>query len=264
MRIVNLKLGADPEFTLKDGDIYVSSEGMLRGSKKEPKSIGMGCAVQEDCVAVEFNIPPASSSDEFVTYLKYSLDTLREMIDKNLQFSWIPVAEFRPEFLMSSQAKQSGCSPDANVWGDKCKVPKFSGTRYRPFGGHIHFGYDSPVKETSEDIVKLSDLFINVATLKYEDREAAIIRRRMYGRAGSHRIKDYGVEYRSLSSWWLESEEKMKMIFDLSKSVVDIANEDNKELMTEINNDRDTIIKAINEHDKMSVDYLTNKYSIAV
>jgi hypothetical protein len=33
--------------------------------------------------------------------------------------------------------------------------------------------------------------------------DSAAARRKLYGRAGSHRPKEYGVEYRALSPWWL-------------------------------------------------------------
>ena len=53
--------GCDPEFFLKDKTgKFISAIGLVGGSKEEPKAIGNGCFVQEDNVAVEFNIPPVN------------------------------------------------------------------------------------------------------------------------------------------------------------------------------------------------------------
>jgi hypothetical protein len=264
MQVSNFKLGADPEFTLNDGVAFISAEGMLGGTKKEPLDIGNGCSIQEDCVAVEFNIPPASTKEEFVNSIVYALTNLRDRIPSNFDFSWTPMAEFEPYFLRSKQATQSGCSVDNNVWGLKCRVPKLHRTNERQFGGHIHFGYDKANKGTSMKIIKVAEVYLTIATLDFEKPEPAIKRRRLYGGAGSFRFKNYGVEYRSLSSWWLACNDNIEYLYDLSKNVVDIVNRDDDSLIEEIDSDKDHIINAINNHDKVSVDYITNKYKTPV
>jgi hypothetical protein len=39
-------------------------------------------------------------------------------------------------------------------------------------------------------------------------------RRKLYGKAGSMRHKDYGVEYRTVSNFWLGSQELMSWVYD--------------------------------------------------
>jgi hypothetical protein len=44
-------------------------------------------------------------------------------------------------------------------------------------------------------------------------------RRELYGALGAYRPKSYGVEYRVLSNAWLESKEKMDIVYDVITAV---------------------------------------------
>ena len=62
-----VRIGSDPETFLMDkAGKYISSVGLIGGSKDHPMSIGEGCFVQEDNVTVEFNTPPTANKQEFV------------------------------------------------------------------------------------------------------------------------------------------------------------------------------------------------------
>lgn len=260
--IKNVLIGADPEFTLYNGYEYISAEGMIGGSKRHPISIDNGCFAQEDNVGVEFNIPPAKTSDEFVESIEYALGILRKQIPAQFEFSWTPCADFNPMFLQTKQASISGCEKDENIYGLPYKIPRLRRTSKRAFGAHLHFGYDDPNTEWSRAIIAIQDVFVNIPTLKFEDEQASIERRKLYGKAGSYRIKSYGVEYRSLSSWWLAGSETIKLIYDLANSAIGFLNYMGIELYHEILSDAEHIIKAINFHDKKSVKYIMSKYSI--
>jgi hypothetical protein len=52
------------------------------------------------------------------------------------------------------------------------------------------------------DLTKQMDWFLGAWSVKHDPD---VTRRRLYGKAGSCRIKSYGVEYRVLSSFWVLS-----------------------------------------------------------
>src|SRR5688500_3179466 len=80
-------VGADPELFLVDvKGKFISSIGRIGGSKERPRDIGHGCAVQEDNVAVEFNIAPAVSVDAFVDSCKYALEKLTKEVAEQALF----------------------------------------------------------------------------------------------------------------------------------------------------------------------------------
>jgi hypothetical protein len=188
-------------------------EGMLNCSKEHPLDIGQGCAIQEDCVAVEFNIPPANNVDDFKYFINFAKNKLRDMIDDSLEFSFLPSAEFDEQYTTTEQGQEGGCEPDKNIWtGDECKA-SLEDTNLRVAGGHIHLGYDNPNKETSINFVKVFEVFGTIPTLKYEKKLPAIFRRELYGSAGSYRIKPYGVEYRTLSSWWIKENYLIELLY---------------------------------------------------
>ena len=67
-----VRIGSDPETFLRDAaGKYISSVGLIGGSKDEPMPIGNGCSVQEDNVTVESNTPPTNDPQEFVNAINY-------------------------------------------------------------------------------------------------------------------------------------------------------------------------------------------------
>jgi hypothetical protein len=81
MQITNL--GCDPElFFVNDAGKYISSVGLIGGTKDFPRPIGEGCAVQEDNVAVEFNTPPCASADAFIRSINYNKEFIQKRCDE--------------------------------------------------------------------------------------------------------------------------------------------------------------------------------------
>ena len=196
-----LTIGADPELFLKDkSGQYKSSIGLIGGSKEVPFPLGrQGCAVQEDNVAVEFNIPPASHMRSFVDSIQYGMDEIKKIVP-DLELAIEATAEFPEAELQTPEAKVFGCDPDFNAWTrSKNPRPRSMNPQLRSAGGHVHFGYTAELAK--DKLIKACDLFMGVPSVLM-DGDAR--RRELYGKAGAFRPTSYGVEYRVLSNFWLK------------------------------------------------------------
>ena len=215
-------LGADPEvFFQKDG-MPEMAIGLVGGTKKDPRPLGIG-AVQEDNVAAEYNIPPCSSEDEWVAAHTEMLNHLSEIAGgKGLQLAIQPIMNFSQEQLMSEPAAMIlGCEPEESIYQGFVESPN----PYQPLrtaGAHIHVGVEEAY-EDPQKFVRSMDVFLGVPASVYDkDWEE---RSKMYGGFGKYRTKDYGVEYRALSNFWLQSEELMRWAYRSTMKAIEKADE---------------------------------------
>lgn len=255
----NIKIGADPEFFMinKEGK-FISAIDRIGGSKSDPRPIDdRGFAVQEDNVAVEFNIPAATSKQEFINSIEFALSYLNEELKKmELTIAALPSAFFPPEELANPKAFEFGCEPDLNVWtktvNPRPVLPEDQ-LNLRSAGGHIHVGYDDPQEEVNEQIIKSMDIFVGVPALQF-DKDS--LRRKLYGKAGCFRFKPYGVEYRTLSNFWLQSPDYVNFVYDQTMKAIDFV-KNNGEIHP------DTMLhvcNAINKGNEKSAEWVMKKY----
>lgn len=227
-QLLNIKLGADPEFFLYDNikETVISAEGLIGGTKKEPIPISdVGHCIQEDNVMAEFNIPPAIDAVSFSRDIQFVLDYVDDMVGDSISPYIKPSFELDSEYLQTTQSKLFGCEPDMNVWLRARNCKPSSKTNLRTCGGHIHVGYTDPGLESSEAIIKAMDLFLGVPSIVLDTDTR---RREMYGKAGAFRFKDYGVEYRTLSNFWIETDELRQWAFNNTIAAIDFVNSGNE------------------------------------
>lgn len=75
---------------------------------------------------------------------------------------------------------------------------------------HVHVGYQSNNIDTSLEIVRYMDVFVGIPSLLFDNDTR---RRSLYGKAGSFRLTSYGLEYRTLSSKMLETDETIRFVY---------------------------------------------------
>lgn len=152
-----------------------------------------------------------------------------------------------------------GCQPSYNAWTNTvCPVPNFLQAN-RCIGAHIHIGdisyssrgyledlrigtgdlkegymfnlykmcltFHNRIQQIEEKnvLIKLLDVMVGIpSVIIAEDYEQEALRRTLYGQAGSFRPKDYGVEYRVLSSFFIRSILLITGILGLVRSAVSI------------------------------------------
>lgn len=252
------RLGADPELFLVDHQgQFVSAIGHFGGTKASPKPIQgfiNGYSVQEDNVAVEFNIPPTAQKRTFVKSIHSVLNYLSEVADKiNLKLAIVPSAVFDEEQLQHPNAKVFGCDRDFNVWSLTFNPPPYAKNKQlRSAGGHIHI-------ETSEDRIGLGracDLFLGCSSVAFDPDTR---RRELYGKAGSVRDKSYGLEYRTLSNFWLKSQALTEWAYDQAQRAAEFVSK----AQSIPDDDARKIITCINNADQELLRDLSKKYKLA-
>src|SRR3990167_6509941 len=182
-----ITIGADPEFFLGRGTDLRSSINLIGGSKASPKPLGKpGFFIQEDNVAVEFNIPPAKTLEEFVDSIEWSLKTISDKIKPmGLEPLYLASALFPPNELRDVRAQMFGCDPDYNAWTSSDEnnprvnpKPIATHKRLRSCGGHVHVGYPKTSGINRLRLIQLMDLYLGVPSVFMDENNE---RRELYG-----------------------------------------------------------------------------------
>lgn len=218
------KIGSDPEYFLQKNGRPISAVGLIPGTKKNPYRIGEHESVQLDNVALEFNVKPSDSPEEFIESLgvchQWAYNHLNS-IDPEIQLLAQASAEFDESELDTIQAKMFGCEPDLNAWehGSVNCAPDSSGN-LRSCGGHIHIGLEAEGDEPVDTLrfIRLMDKNVGIYTNSVCGDQR---RRELYGKAGAFREKSYGVEYRTPSVSWLKTEESIREVFSLVEKTIE-------------------------------------------
>lgn len=228
--INNVTIGADIEVFLQDKNTsqIVTAEGIIKGSKHEPFKFldeNPYFATSLDNIMAEFCIPPAREADEFHSYIAKAMKYISDTIPKDLKPLAIPSALIHEKYLQTENAKTFGCDPDYNAWIFATQNPRpESLTTLRSCGGHIHLGYDKPNASVSMSLIQAMDIFLGLPSILQEPENQ---RKSLYGKAGCFRFKSYGVEYRTISNYYVSSPELTKWVFNNTLSAVEFVNAKN-------------------------------------
>lgn len=207
-------IGADPEvFIFKGRTPVPASEAGIPGTKEEPYDV-LGIGIQVDGMAAEFNIPPCQTFNDFNTYIVTALDIIASLLPKGYKIKIVPSVTFSDKVFDAApdECKALGCQPDINAWtGEVNPPPEPENPFNRCAGGHLHFGWTEGEDVTDlqhmlncQDLVKQLDWYLGGWSIGV-DKD--VLRRSLYGKAGACRYKHYGVEYRTLSNFWLATEQ---------------------------------------------------------
>lgn len=210
-------IGCDPEWFLKNADgKVVSAIGKIGGTKNKPRplfpgALGMeGYGVQEDNVALEYNIPPAESWIDFAAYVMVAQEKIEEELKTIGLVPYIAASHsFAPDEMNDPRAWIFGCEPDFDAWEMRMNAkPRCDDPLLRSCGGHIHVGGEYS-KIEKMDYVRMLDAYVTIPSLLV-DKDT--LRRSLYGKAGAMRFKKYGFEYRTPSNFWTTSERRIQWV----------------------------------------------------
>lgn len=254
--LTKVTLGSDAEVFLKDATgRFFPVCGLVGGTKQQPKYLtDDGVAVQEDNVMLEFNTPVSVDHRSWVSNIQRAY----QLAVAQLPPGFVPVVEatanFDPAFLQSKQAQTFGCEPDFNGW-DMSQNPRPipEDPTLRSAAAHVHIGWPEPEDiEQRCRVIQWCDVFVSLPSVwESQDRK----RRQLYGKAGSFRPKEYGVEHRVLDNYWLTGD--VENIWWRYMSALEATNSD-LQIPPE---DALAIQTAINTYDHRAADALHAKYS---
>lgn len=267
--------GADPELMLTGPDgTMVSAIGLIEGTKIEPQAV-KGGAVQRDNVMAEFNVQPANTDEEFVHNIRTVMGELAKLVSPN-RLTVRAYAEYPEQALDHEEARVFGCDPDFCAWpnqdGILCmnSIPSHKAFEpYRSAGGHFHIGYKKATKEMLLDdfgkieVVKMLDVFQGIPSVLLDPDPSSKDRRSLYGTAGAHRPKEYGVEYRALGNFWLRSPELVHLMYELAHRAIELTlNGESAEILAQVGqkNVQDIINKSMPRKAKRVVMNILKQY----
>ena len=273
-KITFQKVGTDAEvfFVHKMTKKPIPVIGLVGGTKENPKPIpllnkqyGNGCAIQEDNVMAEFNIPPCGEPGLFMNHIHVMRNWLTKEAEKHdCKLRITGSARFEKEQLFHEQAQTFGCEPDFCVWTrsenqiDR-SLPDLETLRTAAAHVHVSFleGGKKPSLEAKEFAVMMLDLHLGVPSVLLDDD---VERRKVYGKAGAFRIKDYGVEHRVMSNYWIRENFLVQWVFQQTQLA--IARLNDKAFLRFVLDSSKQIQEAINNCDKEQANVLVRSIGI--
>lgn len=236
---------------VRDGEL-VSSLTILQGRKHHAEPLPCGGTIMADNVMAEFTTIPQDHKNGFRQSIRESLTGLHNKVQAHgCSLFAIPSASFPKSELKSDEAKQFGCDPDYDAW--TCKLNKFDErtakrTTLRVAGAHVHVGH--PIIRQLKDkppFVKVLDSIPGLASVIIDNHDDSKRRREMYGKAGAHRPKDYGVEYRVPSNFWVSKPILVDLMYDLFHASLETFSLTRERIVDEIG--QETLVNTINSSD---------------
>lgn len=224
--ISNIKIGSDPELFIVDTTTnkVVSSIGIIPGEKGKafkPKGFKKGFGLQVDNILAEFNIPPVNTEQAFVDNMTIMKDYIRDFVKQhnpNLDILCKASELVDEDQLQSKESQEFGCTEDYNVYTESANPrPNGVATNLRTTGVHVHVSYDNVSIKESLMVIKYMDAFLGLPSIIYDKDNR---RRELYGKAGCFRLCPYGFEYRTLSGYWLDTEESIRWVYKQTMAAI--------------------------------------------
>lgn len=160
-------------------------------------------------------------------------------------------------------AFEFGCEADFNALiGQKNPKPAAADAGLRSAGGHLHFGQEC-IDLTNPDNQKIMAVMCDYmhglcsVILDSDNR-----RRELYGKAGATRFKEYGIEYRTLSNFWIFDEANRRWAWDQGNKAFNHVKDGTwQDLLSMI--DPHEVQRVINEGDKVMAEQYIKLAEIA-
>lgn len=214
-------LGCDPEmFIAKGGRIVESSEVVPQAGIFDPQDYqAYRSAIVRDGVQVELNPSPSTCRAGVVNQVARLIAQLAQQAkEKGGEISFQPVVELSAEDMkkLSAAARRLGCAPSKNLHDASATVRVGDDYRKRSAGGHIHIGMAIKPNQ-HERLVALMDILLGNTCVMIDRDPLQAERRKVYGRAGEFRTPQHGLEYRTLSNFWLHSSQLMSFVMGMTR-----------------------------------------------
>lgn len=281
--------GADPEFFFERSGAVIGAERVIERELETANTKPLGSGADStarsarlvlDGVQVELHPHPSICRAGLALAIANGMRALKQHLAqkdyRDIKASFKTVVEVPEDELasLSEAARKLGCAPSLNV--HKKASVELEGIdagayRKRAAGGHIHLGTGShslgpwsdikAISQVRADrdrypshlLVPLLDIFVGNTCVLIDRDEGQVERRKLYGRAGEFREPPYGVEYRTLSNFWLRSGPLVGLVTGLSRLACAVLYAPGRERLLEqlrASIDLNLVTEAINENDE--------------
>ena len=232
--MANFTFGSDPEFMVADkSGNFVSAIGKVPGTKKDMLPLGNGHYAFHDNVLAECTPHYGRDKEEVVRNFR---DCFSRYANVVAPYRLVPRASNTYPLAECEHpaALEFGCDPEMNAYDMREVMPPTceAGNTFRSGGGHIHLGHvDGDVYPLVHVmgrwwLTRLLDLFVGLPSILIDNDPTSQARRQLYGGAGNMRPKPYGLEYRTLSNFWLATPRLVRLNHDLCGFVLDFMQKD--------------------------------------
>lgn len=205
--------GHDSEFgLLKDGVLISALDVYDMNVEEYPEG-----RVFADNMNVELAINPVTTLSEFHSHTEALLSRIK---DRGFDLHPGPMLEYPASALDHPMARVAGCMPDMSAYTlEQNEPPDFEtlDAAVRTTGAHMHAQLDGARPDW---YARWMDALV---TLPLLIREEPSDRRTMYGAPGCYRPKDYGGEYRTLSSFWVQDPELREYVWTATHKAVELS-----------------------------------------
>jgi hypothetical protein len=263
LRPVTVSFGGDPELFLERGGEIIGSEHVIpRTGLKDGASIYP--SVVRDGVQVELNPRSSGHVSVFAQGISTAFEMLARAVKKvpGVSISFREVVEVSREELDSLcvESRILGCKPSFNFYGTRPIGVDPATFRGRSAGGHLHFGLLGSRQLFKEriNLVPLFDIFVGNTCVMLNREPLAAVRRENYGRAGEYRTPKYGIEYRTLSNFWLRNYALTDLVYGLGSIALSVYNH----RLSEHGDIEAEVVEAINI-DQVAEAINTNNFDLA-
>ena len=232
----SIYFGCDPELFITKDVGKVRKRVAVVGSERVIPEHGLthrehhGSIVRD---GVQVELHPLQSYCREV--LRYRLHGMFQALDTHIKqsqyagmkinFSQVVKVSRGDLMRLSPDARQLGCQPSLNVYG-RTPIQKNGETyQLRSAAGHVHIGCEwvrnGHIKPGR--LVHILDVLVGNTCVLLDRDPLAAERRKVYGLAGEYRLPIHGLEYRTLSNFWLRSYPLMSLVMGLTKMAVKVA-----------------------------------------
>lgn len=246
-------LGGDPEFFVGDSKRSILAADKFFPGKhtplvfdlygRDPDTVGFDShtglnKLFFDGIQAEVNPIPSYCRDVVIANMRTCLQAAQRII-KDHKIIIKPSVEVKKSVIMEAdpEARIFGCAPDFNAYTLTVNTPPMNAEKhpYRYSGGHMHFGLAFGSQKYTEaykallnteighiSAIRSMDYFVGLAMMLLDRSPAAVRRRSKYGKAGCFRPTPYGIEYRTLSCYWMKSPMLASLVYGLARLALNI------------------------------------------
>lgn len=230
-----ITLGADPEIFFEKSGKILGAEKIIPSEGLGDNNYGLGGVVL-DGVQAELH-PPATYRANVILNLRRIFTQLKNHLDgiPNVKICMAEMVEITKQELdsLGEEARLLNCKPSMNIYGIKKAEVDGSKYRKRSASGHIHMTPSGAIFGRKHDnrlrLVPILDIILGNTCVMIDRDPAQVERRKLYGRVGEYRLPLYGLEYRTLSNFWLRSPILADFVFSMAEMADNI-------VMTSMNN----------------------------